>query len=238
MKKLLATLTLITAVSANAATVVIDETTNPVLDTTFLDAGNATHVDTTTNLEWLDFGSLVSGEITFGYSINEAVAAYSSQDFRLATYDEIYTLFDRFFPTFDGGNTGTMVIDEGDGTDPLLSSRNSWIFGFGTDAEVLESGTVISDTGFIYSTGMYIDENGDVQILGLKISAEETITTTLYGPEFTGGTSLGLDLDSANTNLGVFMVRDYAVVPVPAAVWLFIGGFLALIGTARRGNKL
>ena len=96
MKRLILALSLFVTFNVSAATVVIDETTNPVLDTTFLDAGNATHVDTTTNLEWLDFASLVENEITLGYSINEAVATYSSQGFRLATYNEVYDLFDLF----------------------------------------------------------------------------------------------------------------------------------------------
>ena len=234
MKSLILSLTLLAAFNVNAATVTINETTNPTLDTTFLDAGNATHLDTTTNLEWLDFGSLVEGEITFGYSIENALATYGSQGFRLATYDEVYGLFDMFFPTFDGGTSGIMTIDEGDGTDPLLTSRNSWLFGFGTDAEVLQDGTVISDSGFLYSTGMYIDENGDVQMLGFRINAEETITTTFFGPEFSVS---GLDITTGYSNLGVFMVRDYTVVPVPAAVWLFASGLIGLAAVARRKVK-
>ena len=70
MKKLILALALVVPFSTNAATVVIDETTNPTLDTTFVDVG-ISHWDTTTGLEWLDFGTLVEGGITFGTSWSE-----------------------------------------------------------------------------------------------------------------------------------------------------------------------
>lgn len=235
MRSLLLTIGLLFTFSANAASVTINSTTNPILDTTFLDTGY-THVDTTTGLEWLDFGSLVGDPSwTFAHSINSAQAAYgpSNGDWRLATYSEVYALWDRFFPAFDGGTTGTMkLVDTVDNeTDPLIQSRNSWLFAFGTDAIAQVNGDTLTADGFLWSSGMYVDGNGDVQIMGLSLSADETVYTTLYGPNYDVAS---LTLDSAYTNLGVFMVRDYTVVPLPPAVWLFGAGLLGLVTVARR----
>jgi hypothetical protein len=52
-------------------------------------------------------------------------------------------------------------------------------------------------------------------------------------------TSLGFYLDDTGPteafgDRGVFMVRDYTVAPIPAAVWLFGSGLLGPVAVARR----
>lgn len=234
MKNLLLSITLLATFNVGAATVTRGETTNPILDTTFLDTGY-THVDTTTNLEWLDFGSLAEDPMTFGHSLNSAEAAYgpTNGNWRLATYTEVYALFDRFFePPFDGGTNGKMeVTDNGAGTTQLIQSRNSWMFGFGTDAEATAGGVISEDVSTVWSTGLFLDENNNVSALGLNFDAN-TLLTTIYGPEFQSPGAW--DLDTARTNMGVFMVRDYTVIPIPSAVWLFGSGLLGLVAIARR----
>lgn len=235
MKKLLLTITLIATFNVSAATVTLGETTNPVLDTTFLDTNAGSHVDTTTGLEWLDFGDLVEGPMTFGHSLNSAEAAYGADNggWRLATYTEVYALFDRFFePPFEADANGKMSFgDDGSGTTQLIQSRNSWLFAFGTDAEVTAGGVISEDVSTLFSYGLFLDENNQIGLLGLKIDTNPLLTT-LYGPEFSGIT--GWDEDTAYTNMGVFMVRDYTVVPIPAAVWLFGTGLIGLVAVARR----
>ena len=227
MKTLFLTIALL-AFSFNANAVSITETTNPILDQTFLDVG-AAHWDTTTDLNWLNIADLVNGPITLGYSINEAVAQYGPQGWRLPTHTEVYDLFDTFFePDFVASSNGTMTLAEGDGQSTLIQSRNSWMLDFGTDAEIV-NGSIDPNDALLYSTGMYLDENGAVQVLGIKFDVPN-LTTTIYGPGFdlTGWTR-----DSAYTNMGVFMVQNH-VVPVPPAVWLFGSGLLGLVGIARR----
>ena len=226
MKTLLIAMVAALAFNVNAA--VFNETTNPTLDTTFLDVG-LSHWDTNTDLEWMNFSDLVEGSITMGISINEAEAWYNPQGWQLPTYTEMYTLFDTFFePDFVDSGNGTMVLAEDDGTSTLIQSRNSWLLDFGSDATEVFGSSTASDA-LLYSTGLYVDENGDVQIMGIKFDVAG-LSTTIYGPGFDLTT---LDRDSKFSNMGVFMVQDH-VVPIPAAIWLFGTGLLGLIAVARR----
>jgi hypothetical protein len=223
MKKLF--LIIIAAFTFNANAATIDQTTSSRLDTAFVDLG-VTHLDLSTGLEWLNFGTLIDGErtsVTFGHSIDSALAAYAPQGFRLATEDEVIGLFDLFFPSFVDSGNGTMLIDDTDPTQLTLSEeRNSWLFSFGTYID--------DPTGNLQSLGFYLDSFGQVQEAGIDLLTNP-LSSTIYGldyREWVTGT------DEAFANRGVFMVRDYAVVPVPAAVWLFGTGLLLLIGIARR----
>ena len=227
MKKLFLTMALL-ATAFNTGAVTINETTNPTLDATFLDVG-LSHWDTSTNLEWLNFGDLVEGSITFSRSINEAEAWYGQQGWRLPTYTEMYGLFDTFFePDFVGDANGTMTLAEGDGTSNLIQSRNSWMLDFGTDLQSVVGSTDPNDSLF-YSTGLYLDENNNVQIMGIKLDTFDLVTT-IYGHEFD---LAGLTRDSKFSNMGVFMVQEH-VVPIPAAIWLFGSGLIGLVAVARR----
>ena len=221
------------AVSAFNVNAAIVETTNPILDAEFLDVGQS-HWDTNTGLEWLDFGHLVDGSNTFGYSINQSVANGGTV-WRLPTHTEVYNLFDTFFTDygFVADANGTQTLAEGDGTSTLIQSRNSWLMDFGSDAKVVTDSDDVKHS-LLYSSGMYIDENGDIQVMGVKFDTT-SLTTTIYGQDynFFDATGITLTRDSAYANIGVFMVSTH-VVPIPAAIWLFGTGLIALLGFARR----
>lgn len=232
MKHLISVAILALAVNANAATVTFNETTSPRLDSTFLDVGQS-HWDTTTGLEWLDFGALVGDPITFGHSINSAEASYgaSNGSWRLADYDEVYGLFDMFFPIFTDSGDGSMSLIEDESSD-IIQARNSWFLAFGTDAPAPANGTSITtnDSITLSSRGFYLDAGGAVQELGVTITGAP-LESKLYGPDYRKWVT---GRDEEYTNYGIFMVRDYSVVPVPAAVWLFASGLIGLVAVARR----
>ncbi len=244
MKTLLLSALLLFTSIAHSAVLTISEIADPSTSATVINNGQTT-VDVSTGLEWLNFSNLTNGTnelMTMGYSINSSVATYGSYGFRMASEIEISDLFDLVFPTFNGSASGTMSIPEGAGTSDIIQDRNSWLFAFGTDADPADTNTTFGTApsggtsftitaGSLSSRGMYVDQYGDVQYAGVLLNVDTT-TTKIYGPSFQTG--LGLDADSAYGNLGVFMVRDYSVVPVPAAVWLFASGLLGLVAVARR----
>ena len=232
MKTLLLTICFLVTFNVSAD---IIETTNPALDTTFLDVGNS-HWDTTTDLEWLDFSELVNGPMTLGHSLNSAEIAYDvdNGNWRLARYDEVTNLFNRFFLDFVGDSNGTMLLPEGDGQSTLIQSRNSWFLSFGTDAEE-GFAPVTSENTVFRSMGLYLAEDLTVQMMGLKLFTDPDLETILYGPNYT---TAGWDRNTWSDNMGVFMVRDYTPpVPIPAAIWLFGTGLIALLGIARRKSR-
>ena len=217
-------LLMMVAVNTTAATIPIEETTSERVDGQFVNLGGS-NVDLGTGLEWLSFSSLINGvetNLTFGHSIDTATTAYESQGFRVATYTEVYDLFDFFYPTFTSDVNGKMeLFDSVDPSASIIQERNSWLMSFGTyiDAE-----------GDLHSRGLYLDENDDAQLAGAILNTNP-LSSYLYGPEYDLS---GYDTTTAFSNAGVFMVRDFAVVPIPAAVWLFGSGLLGLIAIARR----
>ena len=227
MKTLILGLTLLIASNANAEIIIFDEITSPRLDTEFQISGENTHVDMETNLEWLDFGTHDGADVTFGQSINNTVDFYAEYEFKLATETQISDLFNFFFTDFTDSGNGTMTVSE----DPdltIIQERNSWLVGFGTHKQT--TGSELGDD--LYSWGMYEADDGTVQYAGFTtFLGEDGVTTTFTSTDYTTG---GLTRDSAFANLGVFMVRDYTVVPIPAAIWLFGTGLIALLGIARR----
>jgi len=242
MKKLL--FTLLAIVSLNVSATTYNETTNPALDGVFLDAGQYS-IDTTTGLDWLSFKDDGTA-YTLGYSINDMASWYYDQGWLVATETQVTNLFNLFFPTFDDSGS-TQTITPEDPANLLIQSRNSWILSFGHNASIADDGTVTFPNDSLYSTGMYLNEDGSVGVAGIKIGIVDgpNLATTLYGPDY--GIS-SLTADSAYGNLGVFMVRDSGrhicnpsiedcpgpVVPIPAAVWLFGSGLLGLLFAARR----
>ena len=224
MKNLILTLLMAFTISANAD--VINQTTSDRLNTEFADLG-VTHLELATGLEWLDFGTLIAGErtnVTYGHSVDSAIAAYSPQGFRMATESEVRNLWDLFFPSFVNEGNGTMAIDDTDSMYATLSEeRNSWFFAFGSWIDATE--------GDLYSLGFYLDDAaGAVQEAGVDLLTNPLLSN-LYGPDFRKWTT---GTDEAFDDRGVFMVRDYSVVPIPAAIWLFGTGLIALLGIARR----
>ena len=229
------------ALNVSAAVLVINQTTDPTLDTTFLDYGMS-HYDTTTNLEWLDFGNLVTDKndaITLGYSINYAESWYGAQGWRLASETEVTNLFSTFFePEFDGGTNGKMTTTYEAAGDSFLQARNSWLMSFGTDASATVDNEITTVNGILSSRGMYVDDDGSIQYAGILLGLDEdaNLRTSYYSTDFQTG--LDLTRDSAYTNFGVFMVRSSRYipppVPIPAAIWLFGSGLIGLFFASRR----
>jgi len=220
-------LTMLMVLSLNVSAVTYNQTTLSRLDASFLDVG-VSHWDTTTDLEWLDFGGVVGDPMTFGHSINSAEAAYGvdNGDWRLAEYTEVYALFDMFFPTFTNDGDGSMAIDEVHDSE-LVQARNSWLLSFGSDGN---STTILDSPNMISSRGFYLDELGLVQEMGITLGGPE-FGSILYGPNYSEWVT---SKDEAYSNYGVFMVRDYSPVPVPATIWLMLSGLIGLVGFARR----
>jgi len=237
MKKIL--LAILTIVAFNVNAITFNESTNPELDSVFLDAGQS-NVDTTTGLEWLSFKSNTTA-YTLGYSINEAASWYDSQGWVVATESQVSNLFGLFFPSFSSSSNGTQTIVTEDSSNLLIQSYNSWILGFGHNVTVATDGIVSLTNNSLYSTGMYLNDNGTVGVAGVKVGVDGlNLVTTLYGPDY--GIS-SLTTNSAYNNLGVFMLRHSRhidppapVVPIPAAIWLFGSGILGLVGVSRRKN--
>ena len=223
MKNLLFTILLALTFSANAST--INQTTSDRINAEFVDLG-VTHLEIETGLEWLDFGTLIAGErtnVTYGHSIDSALVAYGPQDFRIATESEVRNLWELFFPKFVNEGNGTMAVDDNDLAYATLSEeRNSWLFSFGS--------WVDPNLGDLFSLGFYMDDAGFVQEAGIDLLTNP-LASSLYGPDFRKWTT---GTDEGFGNRGVFMVRDYTVVPIPAAIWLFGTGLLGLVAVARR----
>lgn len=228
MKNFLLILTLALGISTNAIASTITQTTSARIDAEFVDL-SMSHLDLSTGLEWLNFTTLINGErtdLTMGRSVEESEAWFGPQGWRLAEYSEVVGLFDLFFPSFADSGDGTMLLDdEGNPTGDLVEARNSWLMSFGSH--------VFSETGDLDSIGLYLDENGIVQEMGVDMTTNP-LTSTIYGLDYTEYTT---GINEGFANRGVFMVRDFSVVPIPAAAWLFGSGLIALGAFARRKHK-
>lgn len=224
--------------STSLSAAVINETSTD-LDATFVDNGyyhTDTTTDTTTDIEWLDFSNFIGDEYvgsTMGYSINDNIDWFKQDGWEFATYTEVDGLFDLFFGDLfvDSGN-GTMGLTESE-TDAMIQARNTWLYSFGIDADLIDNGdsSYTLDSN-LYSLGMYEAQDG-IQLLGIDLLLNP-LSSTIYGPDYQTG--LNLTMDTVNPNLGVFMVRNVSVVPIPPAIWLF-GAGIGLIVVARRKHK-
>ena len=235
MKHILLTVLAVFTFNVNAVT--ITEGTSDYLDSVFVSYGQY-HRDTTTNLEWLDFSDLVDtgvDKVTLQYTVQGAEDWYGPQGWRLATTTEVYDLFTLFFPTYNGGTDGRMELDDyADPAADLIEARNSWLFAFGTSVKPTDGSDFEVGAANLFSYGLYVDDvTNKVQYLGANIlpGSDADLTSFIYGPDNATG---DLGRYTSYTNAGVFMVRDYTVVPIPAAIWLFGTGLIALLGFARR----
>ncbi len=226
MKILLLIISMCVATTTQAA-IVINEYTNPILDSTFLNAGRS-HVDTTTNLEWLDFNDN-NIAITTGHSITSAITAYSPQGWRLATPPDVASLFKTFFPSLDAASDYMIVPEDKNNT--IIQSRNSWLYDFGSTPNLVNG--ILTQS--LLSVGAYINDNNTVQLMGVKLNKTQSIFTKIYGPKFT------VNFLSKNTrfnNIGIFMVRNYIPsVPIPGAIWLFCSGLIIVFSLGVQSNN-
>ena len=173
-----------------------------------IDNGSYT-TDDINNLDWLDLSATTNQSIDTAPSLNIG--------WRTASNSEVEDLFNQIFPSYADTNIvehrarvspGTALYDEAQMFVSLLGRTS----------------TSCATCGY----GFYIDEDSIPRILGADIRGTPSIADIL-SPEFiTQYTS-----DQTSLSIGVFMVRT-SVVPVPAAVWLFGSGLIALAGLSRR----
>jgi len=195
-----------------------------------------TEIVTGGGLEWIRW------DITRNYdnTINEVIALYAAEGWRLASNVEMVQLMENF--NFSTGLTAIEEIDvetpleylEGDSYLPYL--RFFELFGITNyDAYTYDS---VDASQAVYGS----DDDNDNYIKHAAVSIHQIGEE--YGLAGGGGdygnvilSSDGFCLDceyhGSDYASGVALVRISAV-PVPAAVWLFGSGLIGLIGIARR----
>lgn len=214
---------LLSALSICATTLVLSNSANADLI-----SYNGYTLNTDTNivsgggLEWLQWDE------TIGLSANDALANYGG--WRIASATEMSILI-------NSSNLGITL-------DPL-----DMVFQFATpeDSAALNFIELFGDN-YLASGTTYPDAYSE-QMVSALFSSESF--PNLYGATTIEYNLLDNRIGPVGSNLlftddgvltgadsgglrGVALVRDVAVVPVPAAVWLFGSGLLGLIGVARR----
>ena len=94
------------------------------------------------------------------------------------------------------------------------------------------SSLVEYEDGTIFSRALYLDNAGNLRMLGVNNHIDSGLIELIFGPDYVD-VPTEWNLDSELYSLSTFLVRS-TVVPVPAAVWLFGSGLIGLIGVARR----
>ena len=181
----------------------------------FIDNGTFT-TDDVSELDWLDLS------ITDSRSINAAEGL--NPGWTVATNDQVGDMFGRMFPDYPVTLASLYVTDSHVLFDNAVLFRD--LFGF-----------TYEYNRSVQSFGMYKHENGGIGSIGVEVTVPRggLVPTSgrIFGPANVLSVSGGYDY--AGANRGVFLVRDTVpVVPIPAAIWLFGTGLIALLGFARR----
>ena len=180
-------------------------------DAAFIETGHY-QTDTDTNLDWLDLSA--TQHRTVGTAMWYLSQPLSIQDYgtgwRQASNDEIVDMFWKFFPNY---TSNQLSNDSSYYTDQAHYNEAAYfedIFG--------------SNNGMSY--GRYMDENNIEVNLGARTSSG--LQSYIHGTDH--------EWFSANDSYYcVFVVRETpSAVPIPAAIWLFGTGLIALLGIARR----
>ena len=195
--------------------------------------------DTVTGLDWLDLRTT--------FNTSRADALLVNQGWRYATNDEVVGMTNSMFNAFYSGtpqSDGSRTIR----TQTLLYSQvQTFTNYFGAYNSVIPMFTNLTDTTGYGSFGSYIDVNGRYMLFGTlyynqrscggsgqSFSCSYTPYARISGTDYTGSLN-----GAVNPMVGTFLVRDPArdtvpEVPIPAAIWLFGTGLIALLGFARR----
>lgn len=185
--------------------------------------------DTSSNLEWLDVS--VSINQSFNYVSTQFGAGGLYSGFRYATGDEVATLFT------NAGLNFTYSSSSSDAT--KVNSLISLVGATSNTNEFFRSSLwtrgIAIQTPFDYNPG-----TGNYQTTEARIYTE----VQSFGPSFTmytAATSVirgAWPIQTAQSDVGSWLVRNAAVspVPAPAAAWMFAAG-LPLIGAFVRRRK-
>ena len=178
-------------------------------------------------LEWKQW------DTTIGMSVNQAIAQFSGDGWRMATQTEMAALFN----TFNFGAEDSVVFDDLSTTyqsadmintrDDEASTHNNFLTLFGV-TEFIDYG-VASDpytlTRAFFGGGggccSYATVLDDYRTTSNFRNARASLSSDRYS---------GFDSNAAT---GVALVRT-SVVPVPAAAWLFGSALIGLVGVKRK----
>lgn len=207
IKNVITATTLVLSSNVNAALLSVDW---------LLSGDNLVTRDTTNGLEWLDMTE--TANMSFNFVSGQLGEGAQFEGWRYATNLEVASLFVSFGLPTDAhlsnvGPVDAAIVDFSNTMGNIMNDSNPTIFSYGARGFIGESnGTNMYQAGAYYATSS---------------------STNIYvGPYLGGGSSL-VSPSASRGDLGSYLVRDAAVVPIPAAVWLFGSGLLGLVGVAR-----
>jgi hypothetical protein len=183
----------------------------------FVDLGTTT-VDTSSNLEWLDLTE------SMGYSFNQVVNDNIFPTWRYATLSELQALYSGF--GFNVERAYYQPASNGpQGAVDLATSLLGDTYGDPT-GQTRGVGGIIASAGFTSYSDSFkwrlgVEEGSDLAPYGSYLAVDLLVT----------GSGVGIGVD--NPSAGHYLVREYegaSPVPLPAAVWLFGSGLMALFG--------
>ncbi len=191
--------------------------------------------DNVSQLQWLDL------TYTDGLSVSDAMNVYGADGWIVATEAQFHSLYHNNYD--DPTNTDVYGYTEGFDANPpegdgvhTVTGQNlfdtSYLTSFALDFGVTDSG---SQQGFTYSNtyGFYLDGSairmGGVYQYVQEQGADTGNKIVSYYDYFPDYSDLFYDPEA----FGVYMVRDVAPVPVPAAAWLLLSAVGGLLGFGR-----
>ena len=181
--------------------------------------------DTDTNLEWLNLTQ--SGGLSYSYVSTQFGTGGQFEGMRYATNDEVVALWESYFgidlsasarwdpqlPAYldPGVRLASETLGTGIGgpTDPRMGDDANYSL-LGITAEVRM-------------------DNGNQFVLGAQTFNIDTYYYPVNDPWFS---ATGISAPTESMATGSYLVRP-SVIPVPAAVWLFGSGMIALVGIMR-----
>ena len=182
-------------------------------------AGENYFTDDTTGLDWLN--------LTVTKNMQRHDALTTNQGWRYATNGEVVDISRKTFGSYYGATSPNGSSTER-GTGILFGELNKfagWFGGLLGGRDPLNDR--VSSAGLF---GLYVDERNMLTLFGgYRWSDSYGGGTKVTGLNYTG------PFYSQYLQVGTFLVRETpSAVPIPAAIWLFGTGLIALLGFARR----
>ena len=170
--------------------------------------------DTTSGLDWLDVS------YTSGVSYNAFQSNVSSggelTGFRVATFSEIDSLLASANVIQNNSTTGHQDMDNAAEVEALVDL-------LGCTSSCISPYEPINDWNKYYAVSGVTDSLA-IQVISVDLLTGNTLTRR--------DQIVWADYDFSG--VGLYLVRDAAVVPIPAAFWLFGSGLIGMVGMARR----